>query len=183
MTIRYLTPFLLIFNIAHAGDIDFKKAVTDQVNAKSIVTIIQPQQIDGQIYTPIAAQYFQGRDFMPSCSLFNRDDVKKQLELISPSDGQFGNCHQVITEPTVSKINGDYYAMYTYVVEDPRSEFTQTYQLVKLTTDGFYKCKEDSAIGKDIDLYSRKKMSVDRAVKLAIKKSGCTVDEKTFEDN
>ncbi|WP_211441415.1 hypothetical protein [Collimonas humicola] len=181
MKIKYLTPFLLVFSIAHAHDTDFKKEVTDKVNAKSFVTMILPQKIDGQIYTPLAAQYFQGNDFMPSCSLFNREDVQKQLELIAPSEGQFGNCHQVITKPTVSKINADYYATYRYVVEDPRNEFTPTYQLVKLTKDGFYKCKEDSAINKSIDLSIKKKISVDGAVKSAIKKIGCTVDEKTFD--
>lgn len=181
MKIKYLTPFLLVFSLAHAHDTDFKKEVTDKVNAKSIVTMILPQQIDGQIYTPLAAQYFQGNDFMPSCSLFNREDVKKQLELISPSDGQFGNCHQVITKPTISKINADYYATYRYVVEDPRSEFTPTYQLVKLTKDGFYKCKEDSKIDDEISRLAKRKVKLDTATNLAIKKIGCTLDEKTFD--
>ena len=149
--------------------------IAAKLNAKTMRKLIQPKKVAEQIYTPYAAWFVRNNDIAPSCALIDKDNLNKILEMISPSDGQFENCHQAIQEPVINFIHGSYYATYSYVVEETRAEFSQEYQLVKLTKDGFIQCKEESAISDEIrKSVNKKKINLASAVQNAIMKIGCT---------
>ncbi|NMM37734.1 MAG: hypothetical protein HHJ09_09475 [Glaciimonas sp.] len=166
---------MLISHFGIAANSDIEKNITSQLQVKSLVTLISPQQISDHIYTPYAVQAIQGSDIMPTCTLVDNNDLSKVIVLIAPSDGQFANCHQVLQNPLISKIMGDYYATYTYVVEDPRAVFVTYYQLIKLIKNGFYQCKEDDAINARISRKLKAKIKLKTATEMAVKKTGCTV--------
>lgn len=174
MKIFTLFFLLVISHFAIASDSNFEKKIALQLQVKSLVKLIPPQQISDDIYTPYAVQAIQESDIMPTCSLVDKNDVSNTLVLIAPSDGQFANCHKNIQEPLISRINSEYYATYTYVIEDPRSVFVTSYQLVKLTKDGFYQCKEDDAINVGISRKLKAKIKLKTAIEMVIKKTGCT---------
>lgn len=146
-----------------------------KLNAKAIRKLIQPMKVTEQIYTPYAAWFVRNNDIAPSCALIDKNDLNNILEIIEPSDGQFENCHQAIQEPVISFIRGNYYATYKYVVEETRAEFSEEYQLVKLTQDGFFQCKEENTIYEEIRKYTNgNKTKLASAIQNAVMKIGCT---------
>ena len=154
----------------------FKQAL----NVETIQQLIQPKEVAEQIYTPFAAWYVANKDIAPSCALIDKDDINRALDLMSPSDGQFTNCHQTIDEPIISFVGGSYYATYKYVTEETRGSYSTNYQLVKLTKDGFYPCKKDQAISKDLLKNVKSKgMELDTAIQKTLKKFGCAKAQQT----
>jgi hypothetical protein len=161
--------------IGFSSENSVKKTIASTLNAKSLMQLIDPMKIDGEIYTPYAAWYIKAEDISPSCTLINKEDFSKTLEMMAPSDGQFGNCHQALQKPTISSFGGNYYATYTYVSEETRAEFNTEYQIVKLDKRGFSQCKEEPALLKDIHKQlQKKKIYLSIAVQEAIRKIGCT---------
>jgi hypothetical protein len=161
--------------IGFSSENSVKKTIASTLNAKSLMKLINPMKVNGEIYTPYAAWYTKKEDISPSCTLINKEDFSKTLEITAPSDGQFGNCHQALQKPTISRVAGNYYATYTYVSEETRAEFNTEHQIVKLDKHGFSQCKEEPALLKDIHKQlQKKKISLSIAVQEAIRKIGCT---------
>jgi hypothetical protein len=166
---------LFAFLPALAGaDIVTEEKIKQALNIETMQQLIQPKKVAEGIYTPFAAWYVANKDIAPSCALIDKDDVSRALEIMSPSDGQFTNCHQTIDDPIISFVRGSYYATYKYVTEETRASFSTNYQLVKLTKDGFYPCEKDQAISKNLlTNVNSKGMKLNAAVEKAIKKFGC----------
>jgi predicted CopG family antitoxin len=145
------------------------------LSAKKIQQLIYPKKISEEIFTPYAVLFLQNKDIASSCALIDKKNFANILELISPSDGQFGNCHQTLQEPIISYTGGKYYATYTYITEETRAELAHEYQVIQLTKNGFLKCKEDSAISDFIHKnIEEKKIKPSSAIMKAIKEIGCT---------
>src|SRR6478609_3773499 len=103
------TGVALVFALAtfysNAQGLDRKPAFLDQLNAKAVLDVIEPLRIDGNVSTPFAVRYTKNGDMMPSCILVDSADPTHPLEMISPSDGQYANCHQKLNIPTILKID------------------------------------------------------------------------------
>lgn len=172
-TIAFLSTFLPI--LALSATVDPMEIIAAKLNVKTMRKLIQPKKVTEQIYTPYAAWFVRKSEIAPGCALIDKTHLDNVLEMIVPSDGQFENCHQAIQEPVISFVDGNYYATYTYVVEETRAEFHQEYQLVKLTRDGFFPCKEESELSDRIHKnINERKMKLASAVPNAILKIGCT---------
>jgi hypothetical protein len=89
---------------------------------------------------------------------------------MAPEEMEYPNCNK-IWKPIIAKIGNDYFAAYRYDVEDPKKVFTASFQLIKITKDGFYKCKEDDSISERLQ---KKKAKSETAIKDVIKVTGCT---------
>lgn len=161
--------------LGFSSENSIKKNIAFTLNAKSFMKLIYPVKVNGKIYTPYAAWYIKENDIAPSCTLIDKEDFSKTLEMVAPSDGQFGNCHQALQKPTISTVGGNYYATYTYASEETRAEFNTEYKIVKLDKHGFSQCKEEPDLLKDIHKQlQKKKISLSIAVQEAIRKIGCT---------
>ena len=165
------------------ADSSTDKKILKELGVETVDQLIQPKKVADGIYTPYAVWFTQSDDSAPTCVLINKDDFTNVLDIMSPSEGEFPNCHQTIDDPVISKIGKDYYATYVYVVEDTRSDFETRYQLIKLTKEKFFACKKDyeisKAIGKNV---KSKKMKLDAAIEKTIKQFGCAEVLKQDDD-
>lgn len=175
MKIFILLASLLFPLHSFSADSDTETKIKSTLHARSIQQVIEPKKVSAQIFTPYAVWFVRNNDIAASCALVDKENFNNILDMISPSDGQFGNCHQMLQEPIISYIDGNYYAIYTYVTEETRAELEKEYQLIKLTKIGFFKCKEDVSISEEIKKnVDKKKINLSLAAINAIKKFGCT---------
>lgn len=143
-----------------------------------IIQIIKSGNLSNKIETPIAVRYIKIGDSTPSCTLINKKNYSNMLELISPEKGlAFGNCAKNIIGPFSFSENGKHYAVYKYVVEDPRSLFTTSYQFIQLTNNQFFPCENNEQLHEYLDNYSIKHGIKNSAIK-AIDKYGCKIPIK-----
>lgn len=163
---KFFALFFLIFshNFAMAEDMKIGADLADELIHK-----IDSQKITEEIYTPDAYHFMKKEQSTPTCSLIDKHNAKDVLEVMSPDEGEYPNCNK-IWKPVIAKIGSDYFATYRYDVEDPKKVFTPTFQLIKLTKDGFYKCKEDDSIS---DRLQKKKIITEAVIKDVIKATGC----------
>jgi len=138
--------------------------------ADEVIHKIDAEKIADDIYTPNAYHFIKKDQSTPTCSLVDRKKPNNLLEIMSPEEMEYPNCNK-IWQPIIAKIGNDYFAAYRYDVEDPKKVFTPSYQLVKITSDGFYKCKQDDSISERL-LQKKAKTAV--AVVEIVKKIGCT---------
>jgi hypothetical protein len=173
---KILIIVLMLFSVcSFSAEKDVENDVKLVLHAKEIRQLIYPRKIIDGIFTPYAIVFLQGKDIAPSCALLDKKDYNNILELISPSDGQFGNCHQVLQEPIISYNEGRYYATYKYVTEETRADLESEYQVIELKENGFLKCKEDTALSDLIHKYIEEiKIKPSVAIKKAIREVGCT---------
>ena len=149
--------------------------IFDAINVKNTLQIIYPIKISNNIYTPYALRFTRPGDMAPSCALINKLNSTKPLEMISPSDGQYGNCHQAIKPPVVVKIGKDFFANYVYVIEDPRAEFETNYSIIKLHEKNFSQCKNEDKIAYLIKKNVEFKFDIKKATELALKSKKCEI--------
>ena len=169
-TVFTILSLIASISVSHAESIDLISKVLD---SNSLLEVIAPEKVSKAIYTPFAVRYIQNGNFSPSCTLINKDNIDNKLELISPENGNsFGNCASPINKPTTFSINENKFAVYFYLIEDPKTIFTKSYQLVKLLTDKFVVCQKDNEINAYIENHA-KKQGVKFSAKTAINKFGC----------
>lgn len=164
---KFFVPFFLIFlnGFAMADSQKIGADVADEVIRK-----IDAEKIADGIYTPSAFQFIKKDQSTPTCSLVDKNNSNAILEIMAPEEMEYPNCNK-IWKPIIAKVGSDYFAAYRYDVEDPKKVFTASYQLIKITKDGFYKCKEDDSISERLQ---KKKAKTETAIKEVIKVTGCT---------
>ena len=162
-----------------ARTLDIEQKILKQLHIENVTTIIQPNKITTNLETPYAIQGVKENDRAPTCILINAKNPEKTLELISPTDGQFGNCHQKIAAPEITEVSRQYYATYVYVIEDPRAVFTKNFQLIKLTPTGFEQCGNDDEISSKLAIETKHRKKLKNAIEVTIKKYGCTTLQRT----
>lgn len=185
LTMKFISILLSIplsmSAMATNNNSESEKTLLQELDVKRAIKIIPPRQIADNVYTPYSVHFVKAEAFAPSCFLLSKDDVHKKLELFSTGDDpDLPNCNQV-RDPVITKNGLNYFATYGYDVEDPRKVFTAYFQVIKLSDGSFYKCKEDSKIDDEVSRLVKRKVKLDMATNLAIKKIGCTIDEKTFD--
>jgi hypothetical protein len=164
---KFFAPIFLIFshNFAMAESSKIGADVADEVIRK-----IDAEKITDGIYTPSAFQFIKKDQSAPTCSLVDKNNSNTILEIMPPEEMEYPNCNK-IWKPIIAKIGNDYFAAYRYDVEDPKKVFTASFQLIRITKDGFYKCKEDDSISERLQ---KKKAKTEAAIKDVIKVTGCT---------
>jgi len=165
--------FILVGLYSNAQGFDRPPDIFERLDAKTVIEVIEPLKIDGNITTPFAVRYTKNGDMAPSCALVDAVNSTRSLEMIGPSDGQFANCHRRLSAPVITKIGGHYFAAYTYVVEDPRAVFETSYQVVRLGDHGYWKCRADERISLLVAKLSAEGVALNNAVGAAIRKFGC----------
>ena len=167
--------FSIIFSTLSNSQEKIPSNLLLQLNVKEVIDQVDPRKIANAIYTPLAVRYVKNNDFAPSCMLIDQTYPENQLMLISPSEnGQFGNCHTALKAPIIIKVMGEQFAIYRYTIEDPKSEFATSYQLVHLTQVGFQQCKNEELIHQSIEDGLSKKSSLLNASKRTLIKLGCS---------
>lgn len=141
-----------------------------QLNAKRILETVPAQCIaDGQM-TPIAVRYVRRGDGAPSCGLLLKSG--EYIDLVSPEGGgSLPACAAPLKAPVYFKLN-DSYVVYEYSVEDPRAEFTKTYQLFRLAGDYVKSCKNDEQLT-GFAVRNIKNVGVGEAFMRAVGRFGC----------
>ncbi|WP_061539155.1 hypothetical protein [Collimonas fungivorans] len=164
---KFFAPFFLIF-LSSFAMADSQKIGTDV--ADEVIRKIDAEKIADGIYTPSAFQFIKKDQSTPTCLLVDKNNSNAILEIMAPEEMEYPNCNK-IWKPIIAKVGSDYFAAYRYDVEDPKKVFTASYQLIKITKDGFYKCKEDDSISERLQ---KKKARTETTIKDVIKLTGCT---------
>jgi hypothetical protein len=177
MNFIYGLTFLFASLLAHAQSGFIEPEILKKLEASSVSSITESLKVATNLRTPYVIRYLKNTDVAPSCALLSADKTHKIYEMLTPSDGLLGNCHGVINKPLITSVNDRKYATYTYSVEDPRKEFTKTYQIVQLEEIGFNICKEDIKLSESITLLLEKKKNLNFAVSRSLQKIGCTISK------
>jgi hypothetical protein len=176
---KYIICFIFLsiscFSYAESKFID--QGTMQALEATEVISVTESLKVGNKLQTPYVIRFVKNKDVASSCALLSVDESKKIYEMISPTDGMLGNCHGNVNKPLVTSMGNQKYATYIYSIEDPRKEFTTTYQVVQLQEKGFNICKQDSELSKSIETIVASKNRLAVAVSISLKRLGCTISQ------
>jgi len=144
-----------------------------QLQADVIYNIIPSQVIRNDVITPMGVRYVKKGDIATSCAIIINPAEKVVFELISPETGSdLPACGEAIRHPIVFEATDSIFAIFEYSVEDPRKEFTKTFQLFKLSPSGAIVCENNDKLDRFFQK-SAKKIGIKQTFMSAIEKLGC----------